>query len=257
MKLACLRLVLALGACLGVLPVMAADEVPDELLRLCIAPQPYLPYSDPAVETSIQRRIRAAAATQGFAVVFKALPWRRCVYLAGKGETDGVVGMSDRLTIEQGLHFPLRNGVMDPRRTLNYMPFKFFRRKGEAVDWDGRQFHRLQGEVLVLNLAVEITHELERLGTPFNDTARGPHELASMLLAGRGNLAVDAQTRVQALMEQPEFAGRLEMLNKPLGGRWAILAIAPHRYQRQPQRIEALWDEYARLREAEELASGR
>lgn len=244
---------LAVAACLSIShgPASAA-EGPHDVIRLCIATQPHPPYTDPKVETPIQARIRQAAGRQGFGVEFIPLPWLRCIHEVRKDMLDGVVGLGDRIAGEQGMRYPLKDGVLDRRRILGDVRFVFFRRVGELVDWDGQRYHNLQGPVLTIGLVGEIKLDLAATGVAIEDTARGPVELASMLLAGRGNLAVDSEARVLDVMAKPEFAGRLETLEKPLGGRVSLLAIAPHLYDQYPQRIEALWDEYARLREEQE-----
>lgn len=247
---------LAVAACLSFgLGIATAGEGPHAVIRLCIATQPHPPYTDPKVETPIQARIRQAASSQGFGVEFIPLPWLRCIHEVRKDVLDGAVGIGDRIAVEQELLFPLKDGVLDRRRTLGDVRFVFFRRAGEAVDWDGQRYHHLQGPVLTIGLVGEIKLDLAASGVAFDDSARGPIELASMLLAGRGNLAVDSEARVREVMALPEFAGRLEILAKPLGGRVSLLVIAPHLYAQYPQRIEALWDEYARLREEQERVS--
>lgn len=255
----CVRLALLLSAGLLLCHSAAASAGigPHHVIRLCIATEHYPPYTEPDAETPIQQRIRQAAASQGFGVEFIALPWRRCIYETQHDVMDGVVGLGDRIASEQGIRIPLKDGVVDRRRALGFVRFVFFRRSGDTVDWDGQQFQQLQGPVLCIGQVGELKLELARTGVAIEDTPRGPVELARMLLARRANLAVDSQGRLQELMAMPEFTGRLEMLEKPLGGRVSLLAIAPHLYAQYPQRIEALWDAYARLREAEEPADER
>jgi hypothetical protein len=241
---------LVLGLGLLALQAGAVDSV--ETLNLCITSEPHPPFSDPRKETPIQQRIRTAAATQGFAVAYHVLPWRRCMQKAHGGQMDGAVGLGAHSALAEGMLQPLQDGEPDKRRALGYMPFVLVRRTGERVDWDGQRLHHLEGPVLIIGLVDQIKYELNQRGIAFRDSARGPFELARMLLAGRGNLALDTQGRVNKVLAQPEFAGRLEVLEKPMGGSLGMLVIAPPRYKRDPQRIEALWDEYARLREAED-----
>lgn len=229
-----------------------ASEGPHDVIRLCIATQPHPPYTDPNVETPIQARIRLAASSQGFGVEFIPLPWLRCIHEVHKDVLDGAVGLGDRIAGEQGMRYPLKDGVLDRRRVLGDVRFVFFRRVGDVVDWDGQRYHNLQGPVLTIGLVGEMKLDLAATGVAIEGTARGPVELASMLLAGRGNLAADSEARVLEVMAKPEFAGRLEMLAKPLGERVSMLVIAPHLYEQYPQRIEGVWDEYARLREEQE-----
>lgn len=250
----CSCLMLAIGACLAVLgnsPAMAR-EGPHTVIQLCIASEPHPPFSDPQVETPIQQRIRQAAASQGFGVEFVALPWRRCIYETHKDVMDGAVGLGDRFAAQQGMRFPLKDGAVDMRRALGFTPFVFMRRAGDTVDWDGQRYLNLSGPVLMIGAVGEIKIELARTGAAIEDTARGPEQLVNMLLAGRGNLVADSQGRLLEIMARPEFAGRVEILETPLGGRVSLLTIAPHLYAQFPQRIEALWDEYARLRETQE-----
>lgn len=219
------------------------------VLRLCIANQPHPPFSDPQLETPTQQRIRQAAGSQGFTIEFVALPWRRCILEAHKDLMDGAFGPGDRLATEKGLRFPLKDGAVDIRRVLGYTRFVFFRRTGDTVNWDGQRYLHLTGPVLMIGSVGEIRLDLARTGVAIEGTASGPEQLARMLLARRGNLAVDSHARLLEIMASPEFTGRLEMLDTPLGGRASLLTIAPHVYAQFPQRIEALWDEYARLRE--------
>lgn len=152
---------------------------------------------------------------------------------------------------------PLRDGKPDRQRALAFVPFVFLRRVGDVVDWDGERYHNLTGPVLMIGLVEQIKYILQQTGVAIEDSARGPYELARMLLAGRGNLAVDSLGRADKILADPEFAGRIEMLEKPLGGSLAMLVIAPPLYEQNPQRIEALWDEYARLRDEQARAVER
>lgn len=55
---------LALGACLSVFHGTAsASQGPHDVVRLCIATEPHPPYTNPKLETTIQQRIRQAAAS--------------------------------------------------------------------------------------------------------------------------------------------------------------------------------------------------
>lgn len=243
-----------LTGCLFGISQAHAGLGPHDVIRVCIASKPYPPLTHPEVETPIQARIRKAAESQGFAIEFLPLPWRRCVHDVSADVLDGVVGVGDRVAQDQALAFPIKDAQLDRRRILSDVRFRFFRRVGDPVDWDGRHFHGLDGPVLMIGMVGEIRLDLQLTGVVIADSATGPQELARMLLANRGNLAVDSQERIQLVMGDPEFAGRLEMLDIPLGGRSTLLAFAPHLYRQYPQRIEALWDEYARLMEAEEVA---
>jgi polar amino acid transport system substrate-binding protein len=219
---------------------------------LCVATEAHPPFTDPQVETPIQQRIRQAAASQGFALEFITLPWRRCVHDVRLDVLDGVVGVSDRFAAEYGLRIAQRDGEVDRRRALGVNRLVLFRRAGDAVSWDGQRYRELSGPVLTIGLVGELNEHLRKTAVAIEGAAAGPRELARMLLAGRGNLAADSLGRVQQLQSMPEFAGHLEILDPPLGQPLALLGIAPHLYAQYPQRIEALWDEYARLREAEE-----
>jgi hypothetical protein len=243
-------LALAMAASLFSPQVVAGNS--PEVLKLCITSEPHPPFSDPKVETPIQQRIRVAAANQGFVVEYHVQPWRRCMHEAHGGKMDGAVGLGVHSAIAEGMVQPLRNGEPDRQRALSYMPFVLVRRTGEPVDWDGHKLHHLEGPVLIIGLVDQIKHELNQRGIAFQDSARGPYELARMLLAGRGNLALDTRGRVNKVLENPEFAGRLEMLEKPMGGSMGMLVIAPHLYAQNPKRIEALWDDYARLRDEQD-----
>lgn len=260
MQQRCYRLprALILGACLLLLSaVSVAGEAPYAVLKLCITGEPHPPFSDPVVETPIQQRIRTAAAIQGYGVQFLILPWLRCVHEALHGRMHGAVGLGADAAAMAGMRLPLKDGKPDPRRALSYMPFVFLRRAGDTVDWDGQQYHNLTGPVLVIGLVEQIKFDLQQTGVAFEDSAHGPYELVRMLLAGRGNLAVDSLGRVNKIITEPEFAGRIEVLAKPLGGSLGMLVIAPHLYEQNPQRIETLWDDYARLREEQEGAQAR
>lgn len=250
----CRRLhTLVLSACMLVMPsICLAGEASPELLKLCITSAPHPPFSDPKLETPTQLRIRQAAASQRFDVTFMILPWRRCIHEAFNGRMHGAVGLGADAAAMTGMRMPLRDGKPDRQRALGFVPFVFLRRVGDAVDWDGERYHNLTGPVLVIGLVEQIKYMLQQTGVAIEDSAHGPYELARMLLAGRGSLAVDSLGRADKILADPEFAGRIEMLEKPLGGSLAMLVIAPPLYEQNPQRIEALWDEYARLRDADQ-----
>lgn len=234
---------MALLVCAG---VFAAESGQPEILRICVAEGYLPPLTVLQGESRVQQHIRAAAAQADWPVVFVPRPWRRCLAEVAEGQLHAIVGAAPAAVNLRTLAFPMKDGGLDAARSIAEVRVVAFRPMGGYADWDGEQFHGLEGPVLHISEGVFMAEALERLGVS-SDAGRRPEQLMEMLLAGRSNLAADIEGRVLNLLQRDEFRGRFEVLPEPFVHTLAFTAMNKAFYAANREKVERFWTALGRL----------
>lgn len=208
---------------------------------VCVSDEAFAPFTYPRQESETQKLIRRAGERQGLRVVFVAQPWRRCLAGVQHDVYSAVAGVAATPEYRAYMVFPLLAGQPDPRRALGMTRIMVFRRRDSSADWDGRRFRGLDKPLLYLSGRTTLKVLLAGLEVPTDDTARNSRQLASMLLKGRGSLALDHEHQVERLLTLPDFHGQLEVLPTPLAEGAVYLGVSQAAYGRNRTDIEAIW----------------
>ncbi len=196
----------------------------------------------------VQDLIRQAVEKQGGTVQFAMVPWRRCVEGVRHQTYDGAVGAGDVPAFQDFLNFPQKNGQTNPLQGLSNVHYVAVRSVGSTASWDGQQFLNLKTAVLFASGNAATRDVLEKLQIASIDPSGKPTTLLHMLLKERNDLAVLREADADALLETPEFYGRLEKLLPVVYSVNAYLGIQRQRYVADPDFFNAIWDEIGRLR---------
>ncbi len=232
-----LLLLLALHA-----PAMAAK------LRICSDELPHIPYLLPGGQGTTGQLIRMAAADIGLELEFYDAPIRRCREDLRANDADAFpVTPYDPDTLPF-LTFPMVDGKVDRARATTSVRTILVRRKGSPISWDGTAFTGLAKPVLVKFGTMMVGKKLASLQVAMDDTGLSPQSNFRKLMALRGDLAICPEFEGLDLLQQPEFAGKLEPLPLPFTDDVYYLAITKQFDERHPGLAERLWNAIARTK---------
>jgi polar amino acid transport system substrate-binding protein len=182
-------------------------------------------------------------------IEMQPLPWMRCLVLASRGEVDAILGAS--FTPERALDLAYPRdaaGQLDESRRLFAQGYRLLRRRGEALDTDGRRFTGLVGPI-----GVERGHSSTALARAARARVdMNHHDLAAMLAKLRGGRlggALVSEPQYRSLRGQPGALDGLEAAPNALQPFGYYLVFSWNFARREPVLIEQLWNEAARQRD--------
>lgn len=216
---------------LSILPsAQSAAPAPPLLLRLCVDERPQLPFITPDGRGTAGELIRMAAVQSGMEVAFHGAPVSRCREEIRAGVADGFATAPYTPSLLGFMAFPMAGAEPDSARAIMVARAMVFRRKGSALDWDGRQFRERSLPVLLPFGAAMLLDRMQSLGVPHDDKGKTLEMNFSKLAAQRGDAAVGAEYAGMALLAQPRFAARLEMLPLPFSEQPYFLGVSSAYY---------------------------
>lgn len=175
----------------------------------------------------------------GQAFAYQALPWKRCLASLQANELDGAFAASfspERLEIGA---YP-GGKVADPAKRMHTDRYVLLRRKGTAVQWDGKQISNLDGTVGV-QLGYSIGTQLRGWGVAVEESNQGALALARRLIMGRVAAVAMGGSDATMLMAQPEVANQLEELPTPLTEKPYYLLLSHQLMANQPELAQRIW----------------
>ena len=191
---------------------------------------------------------RQAARQVGLTPSFIRAPWKRCLLLLREGKVDAVFNGSfkwERLVY--GV-YPMRNGNADPDRRITEISYSLYRRRGDAVTWDGQNFSGLDGKVSA-PLGYSIVGELRKQGLEVEES-NSTELILQKLSLGRVS-AVAAQTiTADAVLTSGRFP-EIEKVSPPLVNKPYYVLISHHFMQDRRETALEFWRVVAGLRDQE------
>lgn len=248
LPLACLALAGATGAA-----TVGADGVPQ--LSLCIEENPFPPLIYTDRDGAIPILVKMAARAAGVRVQFHRAPYLRCLEEVRSGQADGYPSTAWGVEGADVYVYPGHPGAPDPARATVTTRVLVYRRSGDAVGWDGSAFSGLTRPVLHDRAGLLVGRRLKTLGVAADNNGKNAEANLSKLLAGRGDAVVTFEVGAAALLRQARFAGKVEALPVPFFVEHYYLGVNRAVYARHPDKVEAMWQAIARLRQSGEYAA--
>lgn len=241
----CLRVLLAW--CIS-MNCHAAKEPP---LRLCFEDVDQRPWSTPGgkgLNFELLRRVEAHLNEQ---FIFSPKPWKRCMSELKLGQVDAVIGAADAVERRAWSRIPqLPDGREDPARALFEDSALVFLRVGGHGSWDGQQL-LAPGKVVVVQSGYLVGQQLRERGFNARDTVKSAADALRMLASGSYDVAVlQGFEASQLARDDPRFKGRIRQADLPYSTISLHLMVARPTYERDPQRIEAIWQAIAAVRQS-------
>jgi polar amino acid transport system substrate-binding protein len=224
-------------------PLLAADR-----LSLCFENKNVMPWRSLAREGLNFEMLKRVEARLGIVFHFESLPWKRCLAKLKANEVDGAFTVSYTDERRQYGAFP-GNGQADAKKRMHFARYFLIRKKGSAIDWDGKQFSHLDGKI-GHQLGYSVGEFLEGLHVPADESSDSPYNMARKVLNGRLAGAAMFDSDVRELMLGP-LAPHLEKLATPLVERAYYLILSNVLVKARPELAERIW------KSVEEVRNGR
>lgn len=237
---------LALGLFCSVLsaPLLAADK-----LTFCFENKTVSPWRNldqTGLNFELLKRVESKLKLK---FDYQLLPWKRCLAKLKANEVDGAftVSFSDERR-DFGV-FP-GNEKADVKRRMHFARYFLVRKKGSAVDWDGKQFLKLDGKI-AFQLGYSVGDLLRELRVPVDEAADSPHSVGRKVIAGRvaGAAMMDSDTNV--IMGGP-LASKLEVVETPLIEKAYYLMLSNALVKSRPELAERIWKQVEEVRNSKE-----
>jgi polar amino acid transport system substrate-binding protein len=226
----------------------AAKEPP---LRLCFEDVEQRPWSTPdgkGLNFELLKRVELLLNEQ---FIYSAKPWKRCLSELKIGQVDAVVGAADAIDRRAWSRIPqLPDGREDPGRALFEDAALVFLRVGGNGGWDG---HTLvaPGKVVVVQTGYLVGQQLREKGYIPHDTVKSAADALRMLVTGSFDVAILQGLEASKLVhEDPRFKGKVRQAALPYSVVNLHLMVARGIYQRDPQRVEAIWQAIGNVRQS-------
>ncbi|NHZ42983.1 hypothetical protein [Massilia aquatica] len=171
----------------------------------------------------------------------------RCREEIRAGVADGFPTAPYTPSLTSFMSFPMHGAAPDNTRAVMLARAMVFRRKGSALDWDGKQFSHRNLPVLVPFGAVLLLDRLQAMGVPHDDKGKTLDLIFAKLAAQRGDAAIGAEYSGIAHLTEPRFATQLEMLPVPFSEEPYFLGVASDYHSAHPAAVERLWDAIGRI----------
>jgi polar amino acid transport system substrate-binding protein len=195
--------------------------------------------------------LREVGNRAGVTFTFEGLPWKRCLSELKANRIDGAFSASfspERLDIGA---FPGGRNV-DVGQRMHIDRYVLVRRKGSKVQWDGKNFHYLDGPVGA-QLGYSIAANLRALGVTVDEASQRGRELALKLLAGRLAAAAIGGSEAALLMSsEPKLAAQLEVLPVPLVEKPYFLMLSHEFVASKPELAQTIWKTIEQVRNSAE-----
>jgi polar amino acid transport system substrate-binding protein len=186
----------------------------------------------------------------GLPIDIERQPWRRCLVSMRDGLVDGAFKASfnaERLSFG---HYPMRDGKPDLQRRMLDESYHLYRRKGSAVQWDGRLLFGVEGPIGA-QAGFSIVEHLRSAGHAVEDGSKVPEALLAKLRLQRvGAAALQTQQGDFLLAQQPELGALIERVGPPLVSKPYYLMLSPQLVARDPAWAERIWDGVAAVRDS-------
>lgn len=209
-------------------------------LTLCFEEADVRPWRSRDLQGLNLTLLNRAAKAVGVTLKYEVMAWQRCLVRLKANEVDGVFAASFK---QDRLVYGAYPGGATPNasRRLHNERYVLLRKRGSLVDWDGRQFHRLEGPVGT-QLNYSINDSLKKIGIPTDDGAQSAEALVQKLIAGRINIVVMQEGEAHTVLRaSAERATRVEILPHPVEEKPYFLMLSHALTNASPRLAERFW----------------
>lgn len=238
---------------LALMTGMSAHAAKEPALRLCFEDVDQRPWSTPAgkgLNFELLNRVKSLLNEQ---FIYYAKPWKRCLSELKFGQVDAVIGAADAVDRRAWSRIPqLPDGREDSSRALFEDAALVFLRVGGNGSWDGRELVA-PGKLVIVQSGYLVAQQLREKGYIPHDTVKSAADALRMLTTGGFDVAVLQGLEASKLAhEDARFKGRVRQAELPYTTVHLHLMVGRGTYQRDPQRIEAIWQAIGTVRQARE-----
>jgi polar amino acid transport system substrate-binding protein len=209
-------------------------------MRVCAMDVDYPPFGKLDGTGHLQYLAGQAAKGVNLELARHVAPRRRCLEEIKSGLSDAMASAYSPQRAETAA-FPMVGGAIDASKALGVMTYHVYRRKGSALDWDGRRFKELkEGRLGVQSGFIYITDRFRQLGVPFDDGAKALEPTLAKLAAGRVDGVVGMMEEADSLIAA-HYPGQMERAGKVFDQTPVYMMVSRQFYSQNPQLVERYW----------------
>lgn len=224
-------------------PAYAATRV-----SLCFENKMVLPWRTPERSGLNFDLLKRVETKLDISFSYELLPWKRCLAKLKANEVDGAFSVSFSEQRREFGAFP-GGAIPDSKKRLHTARYFLVRKKGSTVDWDGKQFHQLDGKI-AFQLGYSVGDLLRAMRLPVDESNDSTHNVGRKVLTGRVVAAAMMDSDVAALMTGP-LAPQLDVAPTPLMEKPYYLMLSNALVKARPGLAERIW------KSVEEVRNGR
>jgi polar amino acid transport system substrate-binding protein len=216
-----------------------------QAITLCFERQEVLPWRTLDGHGLDFELLNEAARRIGIRFDYRSMPWKRCLAQVKANEVDGLFAASFSADRQDIGVYP-GGPQADPARRMHTDSYVLVRRKGSAIDWDGKKFSHVDGRI-GFQLGYSVGEFLRSKQVPVDEGSQQADELVQKMLAGRLSAAALGGGDAVRLMRSP-VTDQLEVLPVPLVEKPYYLVLSHRLVEKDPKLAERIWDAIGAVR---------
>ena len=225
-----------------------AAETP--VLQICTGDDESYPWQfndRPGVLTHMMRMVEKSV---GGKFVIQAKPWKRCLSELNSGQVHAAFKASySAERAAEGAVYPMVGERLDVDKRLLTDQYSLFRRKGAAVEWDGKRL--IADGIVGAQTGFSVVAQLRGLGASVDDGTRQASASLQKLLRGRVvAVALQTQEGDTLVTRNPEFAASIERMQPVLVEKPYFLVFSRSFFAEHEAHARLIWNTIARVRES-------
>lgn len=221
-----------------------------QVTQICYEDAENIPWNTADGQGLNNKLVLWAAAQSGMRVEMTALPWKRCLVDVAGGRMDGAVGASFTDERASFAVYPTTAlGKPDPARRIRMDGYSLYRLKGNPADWDGRHFVHLSDPISA-QLGYAIVGDLKAMGVAVEESSGDAAQHMRKLTQGHVPLVALLSYEGDALLQDPEFADRVERIQTAFSRKPYFVIFSKPYYDKNKKAVDDLWAAVAVVRES-------
>lgn len=246
----CIKVSLAILSLLIFLRVPSVHSESDKEILICTDQNYWYPYS--YQENNISKGIHVdivdkALNNLGYKVIFKPLPWKRCIQSAELGKYGGIVSASYKPERAVVLNYPEdASNNIESKWRITQVEYTFIGHKLDSYEFKG-DLDSLPRPVRG-PLGYAVVDDLRNTGLAVL-TASDTKDLVRHLIRTKKGVIVTPRRNAEALVQDPEFSHELKIHKTPMTSKSYYLVFSKKTKSLDRNHMLAIWNEIARLRD--------
>jgi polar amino acid transport system substrate-binding protein len=192
-----------------------------------------------------------AAAKNGVKLAISSLPWKRCLNAVEDKSIDGAIAASFNQERAAFAVYPTTGGKPDATKRLHSDEYSLYQLKGGKLEWDGTKFNNLTGAIGAQR-GYSIINDIKKAGAKVDEGGAFPRDNMRKIIGGQVQAIALTTQEGDALIAQPDFAGKVEKIATPLTQKNYFTIFGKDYYSANQKTVDNLWAVMATIRESKE-----
>jgi len=240
---------LQLFACILLLAFSTAANA--LVLDMCTLDRDYKPLTMRDGTGVWQKTVKAAAKEAGIKIRFFMAPRKRCLTEIKANTTDAIFSgpVSGR---DKEMQFPKNSaGVLEENTAVGRPIYRVYRRKGSAVDWDGKNFVGLGVDAVGVQMGVYPMYLLKERGVRI-ETPESAGQVLRQLKMGRIAAVVVNEEQMPILRKELTLED-VEALSAPFSTEPIFVAFSLEFYKNHGDEAERFWKAIQKVKDTRQF----